>query len=64
MTVSVAVLASGLPSFAFVWPSNCGSRSFTERMAIKPFAHVVAGQIFLLFLQITLGPGVIVQANA
>ena len=25
-----------LPSLAFVWPSNCGSRSFTEMIAVMP----------------------------
>ena len=25
-----------LPSLALVWPSNCGSRSFTETMAVMP----------------------------
>ena len=25
-----------LPSLAFVWPSNCGSRSLTEMMAVRP----------------------------
>ena len=27
---------SVLPSFVFVWPSNCGSCSFTEMMAARP----------------------------
>ena len=27
---------SELPSFVFVWPSNCGSCSFTEMTAAKP----------------------------
>ena len=26
----------GFPSFVFVWPSNCGSRSFTEMTAVRP----------------------------
>ena len=26
----------GLPSFVFVWPSNCGLRSFTETTAARP----------------------------
>jgi hypothetical protein len=26
----------GLPSFAFVWPSNCGSASLTETTAVRP----------------------------
>ena len=26
----------GLPSFVFVWPSNCGSRIFTEMIAVSP----------------------------
>ena len=26
----------GLPSFVFVWPSNCGSRSLTEITAARP----------------------------
>jgi hypothetical protein len=26
----------GLPSFVFVWPSNCGSESFTEMIAVRP----------------------------
>ena len=26
----------GLPSLVFVWPSNCGSRSFTEMTAARP----------------------------
>ena len=25
-----------LPSFVFVWPSNCGFWSFTEMMAVRP----------------------------
>ena len=25
-----------LPSLALVWPSNCGSRSFTEMIAVIP----------------------------
>ena len=25
-----------LPSFVFVWPSNCGSRSFTLTIAMSP----------------------------
>ena len=27
---------NGLPSFVFVWPSNCGSRSFTDTIAARP----------------------------
>ncbi len=27
---------SELPSFVFVWPSNCGSRSLTEMIAVSP----------------------------
>ncbi len=30
------VLASVLPSFVFVWPSNCGSPSLTEMTAVSP----------------------------
>ena len=26
----------GLPSFVFVWPSNCGSAIFTEMIAVSP----------------------------
>ena len=26
----------GLPSLVFVWPSNCGSASFTEMTAVRP----------------------------
>ncbi len=26
----------GLPSFPLVWPSNCGSASFTETTAVSP----------------------------
>jgi hypothetical protein len=26
----------GLPSFVFVWPSNCGSVSFTDSTAVRP----------------------------
>lgn len=36
ITVSTAVRASGFPSRAFVCPSNCGSRSFTDNIAINP----------------------------
>ncbi len=28
--------ASVLPSLVFVWPSNCGSDSFTEMIAVRP----------------------------
>ena len=35
-TVSTAPRASILPSLAFVWPSNCISRSLTETTAAKP----------------------------
>ena len=27
---------SELPSFVFVWPSNCGSPSLTETTAVRP----------------------------
>jgi hypothetical protein len=30
------VFASVLPSLVFVWPSNCGSRSFTLMIAVRP----------------------------
>ena len=30
------VLASVLPSFVFVWPSNCGSPSLMEMTAVSP----------------------------
>ncbi len=33
---SVIVRASLLPSFVFVWPSNCGSGILTEMIAVKP----------------------------
>ena len=29
-------LTSVLPSLVFVWPSNCGSPSFTETIAARP----------------------------
>ena len=35
-TPSAALRASGLPSFVLVWPSNCGSRIFTDITAVKP----------------------------
>ena len=34
--VSTSDRMEALPSFVFVWPSNCGSRSFTDRMAMRP----------------------------
>ena len=34
--VCTNVFASVFPSFVLVWPSNCGSRSFTETIAVKP----------------------------
>ena len=30
------VFASVLPSLVFVWPSNCGSPSLTEMIAVRP----------------------------
>jgi hypothetical protein len=27
---------SPLPSFVLVWPSNCGSRTFTDTTAVRP----------------------------
>ena len=35
-TASTADFASGFPSFALVWPSNCGSLIFTETTAVIP----------------------------
>ena len=35
-TVATAPCASTEPSFAFVWPSNCTSRNFTETTAVMP----------------------------
>lgn len=35
-TFCTKVLASVLPSLVFVWPSNCGSPSFTEMIAVRP----------------------------
>ena len=35
-TVWTMPLMSALPSFAFVWPSNCGSVSFTLMTAVRP----------------------------
>ena len=34
--VSTAPLASLFPSFALVWPSNCGSGIFTDTIAVIP----------------------------
>ena len=34
--VSVIPLTSLLPSLPFVWPSNCGSNTFTLTTAVKP----------------------------
>ena len=34
--VSTRERIEALPSLVFVWPSNCGSRSFTERIAMRP----------------------------
>ena len=37
LTVSLTRPSTGgLPSFVFVWPSNCGSASFTEITAVRP----------------------------
>ena len=30
------VFISVLPSFVFVWPSNCGSMSLTDTIAVRP----------------------------
>lgn len=35
-TFCTKVLASVLPSLVFVWPSNCGSPSLTEMIAVRP----------------------------
>ena len=42
--------ASVLPSFVFVCPSNCGSASFTEMIAIRPSrtSSPVSGSSFSL----------------
>ena len=34
--VSTSERIDALPSLVLVWPSNCGSRSFTEMMAMRP----------------------------
>ena len=34
--VSTSERIEALPSLVLVWPSNCGSRSFTEMIAIRP----------------------------
>ena len=34
--VSTMPRMDGLPSLVFVWPSNCGSRSFTDTIAARP----------------------------
>ena len=34
--VSTSERIEAFPSLVLVWPSNCGSRSFTEMMAIRP----------------------------
>ena len=36
ITRCTKVFASELPSFVFVWPSNCGFVSFTEITAVRP----------------------------
>ena len=36
MTRSTSPRIDGLPSLVLVWPSNCGSRSFTETIAASP----------------------------
>ena len=36
MVVSTSERIDALPSFVFVCPSNCGSRSLTEMMAVSP----------------------------
>lgn len=54
-------LISVLPSFAFVCPSNCASVSFTLMTAVRPFAHVRAGKVVVLLLDITLFTAEIVE---
>ena len=51
----------GLPSFVFVWPSNCGSASFTRDHGREPFAHVLALEVVVLLLQQALVARVLVQ---
>ena len=46
-----------LPSLAFVWPSNCGSRSRTEMMRGEALADVLAEEVVVLLLQQALARG-------
>ena len=41
---STMPLTSLFPSFALVWPSNCGLRHLDADHAGQPFTDVVAGQ--------------------
>ena len=64
---STAFCTSGrisvLPSFVFVWPSNCGSCSFTEMMAAKP-SRVSSPERFGSFsFRMPLRAGVIVDGT-
>ena len=36
ITLTMKVRAMVLPSLVLVWPSNCGSPSFTEITAVRP----------------------------
>ena len=46
-----------LPSLAFVWPSNCGSRSFTDDDRRDALADVLAEQVLVLLLEQRPWPG-------
>ena len=62
LTVSLTRPSTGgLPSFVFVWPSNCGLGELHRDHRGQPLADVVAGQVLVLFLQQPLVAGVGVQ---
>ena len=47
-TLSTAPLASLLPSFCLVCPSNCGSSILTLMIAVRPLTDIFTGQIRLI----------------
>jgi hypothetical protein len=50
-----------LPSLALVWPSNCGSRSLTEMMAVMPSRMSSPVRFVVLLLEQVLRAGVLVD---
>ena len=44
----------GLPSLVFVWPSNCGSLQLGRDDGGQALAHVLAGEVLVLLLELAL----------